>query len=79
MSGLLPEVIREAVEGKSLYSASTSFGVVALAVLVIMLIESEALRVAKPRSTTASALSAVTVPLLIAVMLTIAARVAALL
>lgn len=79
MTGLLPEVIRETVEAKSLYGASTSFGVVALVVLVIMLVESEALRVAMPRSTTANALSAVAVPLLIAVMLTIAARVLALL
>lgn len=79
MNGLLPEVIREAVEAKSLYGASTSFGLVSLAVLVIVLLESEGLRVARSRSTTASALSAVAVPLFIAVMLTIAARVAALL
>ena len=77
--GLLPDVVREAVEAKSLYGASTSFGVVSLTVLVVMLVESEALRVARPHSTTARALSAVALPLLIAVMLTIAARVAALL
>ena len=79
MSGLLPDVIREAVEARSVYGASTSFGVVSLAVLVVMLIESEAIRVARPGSATASALTAVAVPLLIAVMLTIGARVAALL
>lgn len=79
MNGLLPEVIRDAVEAKSLYGASTSFGLVSLALLVILLVESEGLRVARTRSTTASALSAVAVPLLVAVMLTIAARVAALL
>ncbi len=79
MTGLLPEIVRDAVEGKSLYGASTSFGVVSLAVVVLMMIESEALRVAKPHSTTARALSAVALPLLVAVVLTIGARVAALL
>lgn len=79
MNGLLPDVIRDAVEAKSLYGASTSFGLVALGVLVLMLVESEALRVAVPRSNTAQALFAVALPLLLAVMLTIAARVLALL
>jgi purine-nucleoside phosphorylase len=78
VTGLLPDVIRDGVEARSLYGASISFGVVALALLVVMLIESEALRVATPRSTTSTALSAVALPLLLAVMLTIAARVAAL-
>ena len=45
MNGLLPQVIRDAIESQSLYAASVSFGVVALVVLVVALLELEALRV----------------------------------
>lgn len=79
MTGLLPEVIREAVRNESLYSASESFGVVAFVLLVVLLLEQEALRVMRTAPDRAAVLSALVLPLLIAVMLTIILRVTKLL
>src|SRR6202022_1061517 len=39
LSGLLPHVVREAVEQKSLVAASASFGLVALILLFVLLVE----------------------------------------
>lgn len=79
MTGLLPQVIRDAIEDQSLYGASESFGVVALVLLVVLLLELEALRVMRTTPARATVLSALVVPLLIAVMLTITLRITALL
>ena len=75
MTGLLPEVVRDAIEGQSVYSASESFGIVALVLLVVLLLEQEVLRVVRAAPVRATVLSALTVPLLIAVMATIVLRV----
>lgn len=79
MTGLLPPVVRQAIEDQSVYAASESFGIVALIVLVVLLLEWEALRVTHGSSGRATVLGAVVVPLLLAVMLTVVLRVTALL
>ncbi|MDX6683814.1 MAG: hypothetical protein QOG94_3853 [Solirubrobacteraceae bacterium] len=79
MTGLLPPVVRHAIEDQSVYAASESFGIVALIVLVVLLLEWEALRVTRGSSGRATVLSAVVAPLLLAVMLTVVLRVTALL
>ena len=79
MTGLLPDVIHDAIQSKTIYAASESFGVVALVLLVVLLLELEALRVTRrshPHSVVAQAMA---LPLLIAVMLTIFLRVTGLL
>ena len=47
MTGLLPTVVRDAIESQSRYSASESFGLVAFALLVVLLLEQEVLRVVR--------------------------------
>ncbi len=76
MSGLLPRVIRHAVISRSVFGASESFGVVALTLLVVLLIERELLQVARTDGTRRTGLSIFSLPLFVAVALTIAARLA---
>ena len=78
MTALLPEVVREAIEGQSLQSASESFGLVTLVLLVVLLLEYEVLRTARPARARMIALSAVIGPLSVVVFITIVARIAAL-
>jgi hypothetical protein len=75
VTGLLPTVVRDAIQEQSVYSASESFGIVAFVLLVVLLLEQEVLRVGRGAPVRASVLSALTVPLLIAVMATIVLRV----
>lgn len=79
MTGLLPTVVRDAVQDQSVYSASESFGLVALVLLVVLLLEQEVLRVVRAAPVRVTVLTALVVPLLIAVMATIVLRVAILL
>ena len=76
MTGLLPDIVSRAVESKSVYTASESFGVVTLVVLLVLLLEHEVLRVAYAAPARMIMLSAVIAPLSLAVILTIAARIA---
>jgi hypothetical protein len=80
VSGLLPHVIQHAVSSKSVYLSSQSFGLVTLTLLVVLLLdlllEREALRVGRFQPARRIALSAFSVPLLMAFALTIAARIA---
>jgi len=80
VTGLLPDVIHDGIQSKTIYAASESFGVVALVLLVVLLLELEALArdapVAHPHSVVAQAMA---LPLLIALMLTIFLRVTGLL
>ena len=78
MNSLLPEVVRDEIVGRSLYSASESYGLVALVLLVALLLELEALRVLRTAPARATIVSALAIPLLLAVMLTIILRVTAL-
>lgn len=79
MTALLPDVIRDAVHSRSIYAASESFGVVALALLLMLLLELEVLRAARRGHERAMVVQAITVPLLVAVGLTIALRITGLL
>lgn len=79
MTGLLPQVVRDTIQSQSLYSASESFGLVALVLLVVLLLEQEVLRVMRTAPDRVTMLSALAVPLLVAVVLTIILRVTALL
>jgi apolipoprotein N-acyltransferase len=68
-------MVRDAIHDRSLYASSQSFGIVALVLLVVLLLELEALRVMQRSREQAVALQAVALPLLVAVLLTIALRV----
>jgi len=74
MTGLLPDRIRDAIANTSVFAASKSFGVVALSLLVMLLLERETLRMAGFQRGRLLALTVVSAPLLIAVALTIVAR-----
>jgi hypothetical protein len=75
VTGLLPRAIHEGVAQKSVVSASTSFGLVAFVVLVVLLVEWDVLRTRSwpPR---VFGFGAVVLSLLATVALTIAARLA---
>lgn len=76
MSDLLPHVLRHAVAQKSVFAASESFGVVALALLVALMIEREVLRVAGVSRVRQVAFSICSASLLATFVLTVAARIA---
>lgn len=78
MSDFLPHVLRHAVAQKSVFAASQSFGVVALALLVALMVEREALRTGGFRRTRQVAFSICSAVLLVTVALTIIARIAVL-
>jgi hypothetical protein len=79
VTGLLPAVVRDAIQGQSVYSASETFGIVAFVLLVVLLLEQEALRVTRVASVRITVLTAIALPLLVAVMATIILRVTQLL
>lgn len=79
MTGLLPDVVHDAIQSKTIYAASESFGVVALVLLVVLLLELEALRMTRRSHGHTVALQAMAAPLLVAVLLTIFLRVTGLL
>jgi len=79
VTSLLPAVVRDAIEGQSVYSASESFGIVTFILLVVLLLEQEVLRVSRLAPVRVTVLTALVVPLLIAVMATIVLRLTALL
>jgi hypothetical protein len=73
---LLPHVVREALQRKSVLAASASFGVVALILLLVLLIEWDGIGSIRPSSKRPVGFGVVVVPLLVVVLLTIAARIA---
>lgn len=76
MSGLLPHVVSDALHHRSLFAASTSFGLVTLVLVLALLAESDVvgrLRAAPRRHGVAVA---ITLPLLVTVLATLVARVA---
>ena len=75
MTGLLPDVIRDAIESRSLFAASESFGVVTLVLLVVVLLEQEALLAAGTKLARLRVLSAVAAPLLVVVLLNVGLRI----
>jgi hypothetical protein len=73
MTGLLPEIVREAVRAKSPLTATESFGAVATVLLIVLFVELQ--MVAAPgRSAEARVLRAVVEPLLGLVALILAVR-----
>jgi hypothetical protein len=72
LTSLLPNEIFDAVTDLETYAASESFGIVTLVVLVLLLVEREALSVAGVRGLTP--LSALAFPLLLVVAVTIVMR-----
>lgn len=76
MTGLLPEVVDDAIRSESVFSASETFGVVTLVVVVVLLLQQEAVRVARTAPGRMTALAAVIAPLVFVVLLTIAVRIA---
>jgi len=79
VTGLLPEVVRAGVEDRSLFEASETFGVVTILLLIVVLIELEAVRAARRSGSDTAVLAAVAAPLLVAVVLTTFVRVTELL
>jgi hypothetical protein len=76
MTGLLPDIVREAVRAKSPLTATASFGAVATVLFIVLLVELQL--VAGPgRSGQARVLRAVVEPLLGLVVLILAVRLVA--
>jgi hypothetical protein len=75
-SGLLPHGIEQAVRAQSVTAASQSYGLVALALLIVLLFEWEALRLVAPETGRRAVIVAISAPLLVVFALTIAARLA---
>jgi hypothetical protein len=74
VSDLLPHAIRNAVAHDSVFAASQSFGVIALALLIALMVEREALRVSGVRRARQIAFSICAAALLVTFALTVAAR-----
>jgi hypothetical protein len=74
MTSLIPDPIDDAVRALETYSASESFGIVTLVVLVLLLIEREVLAITQSGRLRLQALSAFVFPLLIAAAVTIVMR-----
>jgi hypothetical protein len=79
MSGLVPDVVRNAVDLRSAYENAETFGLVAVVMVLGLLVLAEGLRVAGHDGGRVRAINAVAAPLLLAVLVMIAARLAALL
>jgi hypothetical protein len=76
MTGLLPDIVREAVQAKSPLTATASFGAVATVLLIVLLVELQ-LVAAPDRSDQARLLRAVVEPLLGLVVLILGVRLVA--
>jgi hypothetical protein len=76
MNGLLPHVVRHAVVGQTVFAASQSLGLVTLALVIILMLEREALVAGRVPRARLIGLSVIALPLLLGVALTIAARLA---
>jgi hypothetical protein len=84
VTGLLPHIVQHAIVSRSVSAASQSFGLVALILLLVLLVEADVSRVARrpspgvarQRLAQRTMAWAISTPLLVAVVLTIAARLA---
>jgi hypothetical protein len=79
VTGLLPHAVRDAIAARGDDGASTSFALVTFAVLVVILLEHEALRVALAARSWITSLFVAATSLSVAVVLTMAVRIAHLL
>jgi hypothetical protein len=75
VSGLLPQALRDAIAARGDSGAATSFGVVTLVVLIVLLVEHEVVRVALPGRLRLTPLFVAATALSIAVVLTLAVRI----
>jgi predicted membrane protein len=73
MTGLLPDVVREAVRAKSPLTATASFGAVATVLLILLLVEVQ-LVAGEGRRDRTRVLRAVVEPLLVLVLLILGVR-----
>ena len=74
-TALLPPVVQDVIDTRSVFSASETFGVVALVLLVLLLMQYGAGRAGAPSRPRMTMLAAVIAPLFVTVMLTLAARI----
>jgi uncharacterized membrane protein YkgB len=74
MTSLLPQAIQQAVEHRTTYAASQSFGVVVLVVLLLLLTESQAHQLARVSPAQRAILAVLSAPLLIVFFAVAAAR-----
>jgi hypothetical protein len=79
MSGLIPDPIHETIASQTLYSTSETFGLVVFVLLLVLLVEREAIAAARPTSNPSVFLSTICVPLLVVFLTTAVARVLVLL
>ena len=77
-TALLPAVVHKAIDEKTVFAASESFGVITLVLVIVLLLEYAALRGGSTTPARLRMLSAVIAPLFIVVMLTLVARIDAL-
>jgi hypothetical protein len=75
VTALLPETIRHGVTNISTAAASRSFGVVAFALLILVLLEREAISGTRRLGRANPALTALAIPLVIAVSVMLAFRI----
>jgi hypothetical protein len=75
VTGLLPDVVRHGVQDRSIYGASESFGVVTLVLLLALLVEWQMLELRNAARLQLKGMFALALPLVLAVALTIAARI----
>jgi hypothetical protein len=76
MTGLFPSAIRDAVEHRGNWHASQSYGVVLLAVLLVLLCELQALSLTRTSPDRRTILAALVAPLLIVFVAVTATRLA---
>jgi hypothetical protein len=76
MTGLLPDSLRIAVEAAGTDTASTSFTVAAFIVVVVLLLEYDIVAICRPSRSHASTLTALAIPLGVAVTATLVTRIA---
>jgi uncharacterized membrane protein YkgB len=74
VTSLLPQTIQQAVEHRTTYAASQSFGVVVLVVLLLLLTESQAHQLARVSPAQRAILAVLSAPLLIVFFAVAAAR-----
>jgi hypothetical protein len=78
VTALLPDVVLDAVRSRTVLETSGSYGLVAVALLAVLLFQLEAARAVAGDSARTRMISAVVGPLFVAVALVIGARVASL-
>lgn len=75
VTDLLPQATREAVSAVGTNAASVSFGVVGFVVLLVILIERDALSMWRGRTASNTLMTAVSLPLLVAVATVLVTRI----